>query len=147
MTSPNQILDGFIDKFIDNFFPEDAKKSRVELLADRKKKKDAREAAAKAKLPPILSQITRRRILDLESDNESDEDDDSWHGGFHIALSTRPDSPYSTSSVVSFLSNHSDMLSTPNASDVEYNFSSDSDDDSYQPGQDIGKCFKTVYFF
>ena len=29
------------------------------------------------------------------------------------------------------------MLSTPNGSDVEYNFSSDSDDDSYQPGQDI----------
>ena len=29
------------------------------------------------------------------------------------------------------------MLSTPNVSDVEYNFSSDSDDDSYQPGQDI----------
>ena len=30
------------------------------------------------------------------------------------------------------------MLSTPNGSDIEYNFSSDSDsDDSYQPGQDI----------
>ena len=47
-------------------------------------------------------------------------------------------SRYSTaSSVASFLSRHSDMLSTPNGSDVEYNFSSDSDDDSYQPGQDI----------
>merc|ERR1712129_132453 len=34
--------------------------------------------------------------------------------------------------------NSGDMLSTPNGSDIEYNFSSDSDsDDSYQPGQDI----------
>lgn len=42
MTSPNQILDGFIEKFIDNFFPEDSKKARAELVKDRKNQKEAR---------------------------------------------------------------------------------------------------------
>lgn len=136
MTSPNQVMDSFIEKFIDNFFPDDAKKARAELIADRKAKKEQREANRKRE--PVLSSGTRRRILNLESD---DDDDDSWDGfGFRLALP--PDSPsrYSTpSSVASFLSRNSgDMLSTPNGSDIEYNFSSDSDsDDSYQPGQDI----------
>jgi len=137
MTSPNQVMDSFIEKFIDNFFPDDAKKARAELIADRKAKKEQREANRKRK-EPVLSSGTRRRILNLESD---DDDDDSWDGfGFRLAIP--PDSPsrYSTpSSVASFLSRNSgDMLSTPNGSDIEYNFSSDSDsDDSYQPGQDI----------
>lgn len=137
MTSPNQVMDSFIEKFIDNFFPEDAKRSRAELVADRKVKKEAREAMPKVE--PVLSTGTRRRILNLESD---DDDDDSWAGGLGFRIGLTPDSPsrYSTpSSVASFLSRNSgDMLSTPVASDVEYNFSSDSDsDDSYHPGQDI----------
>ena len=79
MTSSNQALDGFIEKFIDNFFPEESKKTRKELVAERKKKKNAREAEKKDKNEPLLSQITRRRILQLESDDD-DDDDDSWDG-------------------------------------------------------------------
>ena len=88
MTSPNQVMDSFIEKFIDNFFPDDAKKARAELIADRKAKKEQREANRKRK-EPVLSSGTRRRILNLESD---DDDDDSWDGfGFRLALP--PDSP------------------------------------------------------
>jgi hypothetical protein len=43
-TSPNQGMDSFIEKFIFNFFPDDAKKAWAELVADRKAKKEQREA-------------------------------------------------------------------------------------------------------
>ena len=90
MTSPNQVMDSFIEKFIDNFFPDDAKKARAELIADRKAKKEQREANRKRK-EPVLSSGTRRRILNLESD---DDDDDSWDGfGFRLALPNPLDSP------------------------------------------------------
>ena len=79
-------MDSFIEKFIDNFFPEDAKKSRAELVADRKVKKEAREANRQTE--PVLSSGTRRRILNLDSDD--DDDDDSW-GGFQFDVP--PDSP------------------------------------------------------
>jgi hypothetical protein len=88
MTSPNQVMDSFIEKFIDNFFPDDAKKARAELIADRKAKKEQREANRKKE--PLLSSGTRRRILNLESDD--DDDDDSWDG-FGFRLNLPPDSP------------------------------------------------------
>jgi len=144
ITSPNQVMEQFIEKFVDNFFPDDAKKARLELIADRKAKKEARETKRKSKSKPILSAGTRRRILNLESDDNGDDSDSSFGLMFNAQLPDL-DSPsrYSTaSSVASSLSRNRDgMVSTPNwsgQSDVEYNFSSDSDsDNSYQPGQDI----------
>jgi len=143
MTSPNQVMDSFIEKFIDNFFPDDAKKARVELVAERKAKKEAREAKrAKEPMPPILSAGTRRRILNLESDDNGNDSDSDFLGPLDFQTLDSP-SRYSTaSSVASSLSrNRDDMVSTPlwsEHSEVEYNFSSDSSsDNSYHPGQDI----------
>ena len=51
-------------------------KARNELIADRKAKKDAREAKHKNK--PLLSAGTRRRILNLESDNNDDDSDSDF---------------------------------------------------------------------
>ena len=77
LTSPNQVMDSFIEKFVDNFFPDDAKKARVELIADRKAKKESREAKrAREPMEPILSTGTRRRILNLSDDNDNDSDSD-----------------------------------------------------------------------
>merc|ERR1719219_893716 len=81
MTSPNQVMDSFIEKFIDNFFPDDAKKARVELIADRKAKKESREAKRKREpMEPILSSGTRRRILNLESDDNGNDSDSDFLG-------------------------------------------------------------------
>ena len=80
MLSPNQVLDGFIEKFIDNFFPEDAKGQRAELVKERKTKKDARAQE------PVLSAGTRRRILNLDSEDDTD---DSWDGAL-AALAVEP---------------------------------------------------------
>ena len=90
MLSPNQVLDGFIEKFIDNFFPEDAKNQRAELVKERKAKKDARAQAAAQN--PVLSAGTRRRILNLDS--ASDDTDDSWDGAL-AALAVEPGMPIS----------------------------------------------------
>merc|ERR1719219_860813 len=128
ITCPNQVMDSFIEKFIDNFFPDDTKKARLELIADRKAKKESREAKrARKPMEPVLSTGTRRRILNLSDDNDNDYSE--------VRYST-------ASSVASSLSrNRDDMVSTPlwsEHSEVEYNFSSDSSsDNSYQPGQDI----------
>jgi len=140
ITCSNQVMDSFIEKFVDNFFPDDAKKARNELIADRKAKKDAREAKHKNK--PILSAGTRRRILNLESDNNDDDSDSDFGLMFRLPDLDSPTRYSTASSVASSLSrNRDDMLSTPNwseHSEVEYNFSSDSDsDNSYQPGQVI----------
>ena len=42
-TSSVQVLDGFIEEFIDHFFPEGDKSSRNKLINERKKKKEARQ--------------------------------------------------------------------------------------------------------
>jgi len=81
VTSPNQVMDSFIEKFVDNFFPDDAKKARVELIADRKAKKESREAKRKREpMEPILSSGTRRRILNLESDDNGNDSDSDFLG-------------------------------------------------------------------
>ena len=146
MLSPNQVLDGFIEKFVDNFFPEDAKKQRAELVKERKQKKDAR--AAKKESGSQTDFVTRRRILNLESDD----DDDSWDGHNPLAnllaaegiwqLAGAPDggmdtpSSPSNSSINSIPSTTSDNMSfTPERSPF---FSDSDDDDSYQPGQEVG---------
>ena len=56
-------------------FPEDAKKQRQELVKERKAKKDARAAAKDRDFPgaALINSVSRRRILNLDSD-----DDDSW---------------------------------------------------------------------
>jgi len=139
MLSSNQVLDGFIEKFIDNFFPEDAKQQRGELVKERKQKKEAR---ANAPADPVLSAGTRRRILNLDSENGSD---DSWDGAL-AALGAQPGdmvwqlaadrlraSSPSNSSITSVGSTVSGNMSlTPERSP----FFSESDD-SYQPGQDV----------
>merc|ERR1719219_3139992 len=93
MTSPNQVMDSFIEKFIDNFFPDDAKKARVELVAERKAKKEAREAKrAKEPMPPILSAGTRRRILNLESDDNGNDSDSDFLGPLDFQTLDSPSS-------------------------------------------------------
>merc|ERR1712045_193249 len=84
ITSPNQVMEQFIEKFVDNFFPDDAKKARLELIADRKAKKEARETKRKSK--PILGAGTRRRILNLESDDNGDDSDSSFGLMFNARL-------------------------------------------------------------
>jgi len=149
MMSPNQVLDGFIEKFIDNFFPEDAKKQRQELVKERKAKKDARAAAKDRDFPgaALINSVSRRRILNLDSG-----DDDSWdadgpdmeqHGILREQVlgilrehgMETPSSP-SNSSINSIPSTTSDNMSfTPERSPF---FSDSDDDDSYQPGQEVG---------
>jgi len=144
MLSPNQVLDGFIEKFVDNFFPEDAKQQRQELVKERKVKKEARAAQNQN---PVLSAGTRRRILNLDSGG----DDDSWDGHDPVGVDPAgianilgilrehgmetPSSP-SNSSINSIPSTTSDNMSfTPERSPF---FSDSEDDDSYQPGQEVG---------
>ena len=91
-TSPNQALDGCIEKFIDNFYPDAAKANRAQLLSERTAKKEAREKAKKAReqgegrrndqhmlIGGILSANTRRRIDRVLS---SDDSDNSWDTTF-----------------------------------------------------------------
>ena len=60
------------------------RKARLELIADRKAKKEARETKRKSK--PILSAGTRRRILNLESDDNGDDSDSSFGLMFNAQL-------------------------------------------------------------
>ena len=92
-TCPNQALDGCIEKFIDQFYPEAAKANRTKLLSERTAKKEAREKAKKAReqaaegrrndqhmlIGGILSANTRRRIDRVLS---SDDSDNSWDTTF-----------------------------------------------------------------
>ena len=61
-------------------------KARLELIADRKAKKEARETKRKSKSKPILSAGTRRRILNLESDDNGDDSDSSFGLMFNAQL-------------------------------------------------------------
>jgi hypothetical protein len=75
---PNQALDSYVDKFVDNFFPEDSKITRLELLAERKIKKEQRGQDQEGqRIPGLLGPAIRRRILNLEG-----EDEDSWDEDF-----------------------------------------------------------------
>ena len=120
LVSPNQALESFIEKFVENYFPEEAKRARADLLKERTKLKEAREPEPEAANQSILSAGTRHRILFNHAD--SDSDDDSW-GGFQFAESP-PNSPGALSNIseASLASTRSllseGFVSTPNGSDI-----------------------------
>ena len=95
LTHPNTVLEQFIEKFVDNFFPQDAKNLRVEFVKERKKKKEDREKLA----PPVNHSSNRRRILDLESEDDSVSISDSEFGDFRLLGRFSPSPLPSASSV------------------------------------------------
>ena len=70
--------------FLSKYHYTHFQKARAELIADRKTKKEAREAKGKNK--PLLSAGTRRRILNLESDDNGDDSDSDFGLMFNAQL-------------------------------------------------------------
>lgn len=110
MVAPNQTVDSYVDKFVDNFFPDDAKRNREELLNERKRKREERMAKAAEEAATVRAEDNHVAALTAgwfrmnryPFNLDSGSDDGTWSpaAGSDVSRSTHSTRSVGTPSIV-----------------------------------------------
>lgn len=133
--SPNLVLDDYIEKAVEQFFPDEGKRQRKELMDERREKRSGRTSVDTA----LSTGSILRRVREMADSSETDSSSATLSppirrrgGSWRDAVLSDSDDDSSAMGDTTF--DHDDEIIRPVARD--YNSSTDSDDFSFSPPRD-----------